>query len=308
MGSKMPSQKHALVPKITAAIAGLIIVGAAGYAAYVYMTHPSSLGSLLFAGLYESGNVIEGGVFGWDEKNIAVTGSLSDFARSGKSTVAIVRNNETGAQDVHLLSPASKILTSDGVGKAAVALSEDGMFVAFSQRTDMSVGSEFAPHISAWQVVVMNTASGEMKNYGEGFAPQFFTKDKEQYVLFTTRKGVTIINTTTLASRSIVFINPGVVDYSAIVSSDGAYLAVPNGVTRILDVFTLSLSATDSSVSLLGIAPVAFVHSAFVGSSIEGIARNEDGSFALHSIDPKQPTLSGNVYVLPDAPYYRIIK
>jgi len=302
------SPKYSLARIIAIAIVGLIIVGAAGYALYVHVTNPSPLGTLLFAGLYESGNVIEGGIFGWDEKKVTVAGTLSDFARSGKSTVAIVKNNETGAQDVHLLAPVSKALTSDGVGKAAVALSEDGTFVAFSERADMSVGGEFNPQISAWQVMVLDTESGVMKNYGEGFAPQFFSKDGESYVLFTTRMGVTIVNTTTLASRSIVFINPGVVDYSAIVSSDGTYLAVPNGVSKILDIFNLNITATDSSISLLGIASVPFVHSAFVGNMINGIVRNEDGSFVLRVIDPKQSTLPGSTYALPEAPYYRIIK
>jgi len=302
------SPKYSLARIIAIGIVGLIIVGAAGYALYVHVTNPSPLGTLLFTGLYDSGNVVEGGVFGWDEKKITVAGTLSDFARSGKYSVAIVKNDESGAQDVHLLAPVSKVLTTDGVGKSAVAISGDGTYVAFSERADMSVGSKFTPQISAWQVVVMNAESGEKKYYGEGFAPQFFSKDGESYVLFTTRMGVTIVNTTTLASRSMVFINPGVVDYSAIVSGDGAYLAVPNGISRILDIFTLNLTETDFSVSLLGVAPAPFVNSAFVGNSIEGVVRNEDGSLVLRVIDPNQATLLGSSYVLPEAPYYRIIK
>jgi len=302
------SPKYSLARIIAIGIVGLIIVGAAGYALYVHVTNPSPLGTLLFTGLYDSGNVVEGGVFGWDEKKITVAGTLSDFARSGKYSVAIVKNDESGAQDVHLLAPVSKVLTTDGVGKSAVAISRDGTYVAFSERADMSVGTAFTPQISTWQVVVINTASGEKKNYGEGFAPQFFSKDGEKYVLFTTRRGISVVNTTTLASRSMMFINPGVIDYAAIVSDDGEYLAVPNGVTKVLDVFAMNLSSTDFSVSLLGVAPTPFISSAFVGNTIQGVSRNESGSFTLRVVDPKHTASPDRSYTLSDAPYYRVIK
>lgn len=307
MNTTTHTPKHARTGSLLVAVVGIVALCGIGYAVYQHITSPSPLGAMLFKGDSVSGKVIVGGVFGWDEKKVAISGDLSDFARGDQATVAIVRNTDTGAQDVHMLTPTERALTTDGFGKAAVAVSRDGKFVAFSQRADTSIGAEFSARISAWQVVVMDTQTGTIKNYGEGFAPQFFNKDGVTYLLFTTRTGITVINTSTLASRSMVFINPGLVDYAGLVSSDGVYLAVPNGVTKVLDVFSLTLSETDFSVSLLGIAPVAFTHSAFVGNSIEGIVRNADGSLTLRIVEPKQLTAPGTTYALPDASYYRVI-
>lgn len=307
MNTTAHTPKFARTGSLLIAVVGIVAVCGIGYAVYRHMTSPSPLGALLFAGDYTSGSVIVGGVFGWDEKKVAVSGVLSDYARSDQATVAIVRNTETGAQDVHLLTPTERALTTDGIGKAAVAVSRDGKFVAFSERADKSIGGDFSPQISAWQVVVMDTETGTAQNYGMGFAPQFLSKGDQHYVLFTTRTGITVVNLSTAVSRSLVTINPGLIDYAAIVSKDGTYLAVPNGVSRKLDVFTLQLSEEDLSISLLGVAPTAFVQSSFVGGALEGVVHNDDGSFVLHVLDPQKLTLPGSSYPLPDASYYRII-
>lgn len=282
----------------------LLIVG------FVFLK--GSMGGLygvkVFEGQYTSGKVLEFGLLGLKEKRIAVEGELSDYAESGTTQVAIVRNPEAQTQDVVLLSPQKKQLTSNGVGKAAVSVSPGGKYVAYAQRADQVVGGDFNPQISAWSIIVLNTATGEVSSLGQGFAPHFYeTEEGALKILYTTRTGVSSVDLATKAVRSFDFIHPGVVDYAATISTDGKYLAIPNGLTKIVQIFELTESETEFSVELRNVGNEAFVHGAFVGHIFVGVARSEQGAGTLWSISVAEDKTWSSEGTLPANSHYRII-
>lgn len=262
----------------------------------------------LFEGQYVSGKVMKLGMFGLKDKDVAVSGQLSDYAMGGNTRAAIVRNAETGAQDVVVLEPKEVQLTSDGIGKAAIAVSTDGAHVAFSRRADNQVGGDFAPQISRWEVVVVRTADNSVLELGQGFAPQFFTKGGVQYVLFTTRYGVSIADVATGAAKTLAFINPGVIDYAAIVSADGTYFAVPNPVSRAYDIFSLVSMTPEVDYTLHAVAPTRFISGAFSDNALMGVERNDDGSARLWKVPLTAGTPKGEVVTeLPNNAHYRVV-
>lgn len=271
-------------------------------------TAGSLYGVKVFEGQYTSGKVLEFGLFGLKEKKIKVEGELSDYAEYGNVKVAIVRNAEDNTQDVFLLGAKNKQLTTNRIGKASASVSSDGKYIAYAQRADHVVGGDFNPQISAWSVVVFDIGSGVATELGQGFAPQFYVgNDGVTRVLFTTRTGVSSVDISTKSVRSLDFIHPGLVDYSAAISRDGKYLAVPNGLTKVFQIFELTESSTEFSVALMNVGPVPFVHGAFKGHSLLGVERAEDGTASLRSVTPDVDEAQSPAEPLPANSHYRII-
>lgn len=272
----------------------------------------SSAGDLygvkVFEGTYTSGKVLEFGLFGLKEEKVNVVGELTDYSEYGNIKVAIVTNAETKTQDVFLLGLKNKQLTTNGIGKAAVSISSDGKYIAYAQRADHVVGGEFSSQISAWSVIVTEIATGTHTNLGQGFAPQFYvTSDGATRVLYTTRTGVSSVDIATKSVRSLDFINPGLIDYSATVSRDGKYLAVPNGLTKVFQIFEFTESSTEFSVALKNVSSVPFVHGAFSGHLLLGVERAEDGTASLRSVSPAVGEAQSPTEPLPANSHYRII-
>lgn len=293
--------KNWIALAIGAALLAVLVLGAA-YAV------KSLSSTYLFEGQYTSGSVSKIGMFGLKEKDIAVAGQLSDYALSGNTRAAIVRNAETGAQDIVVLAPTEKSLTTDGVGKAAIAVSSDGATVAFARRADRQVGGDFSPQLSSWEIVTLAVSDGTMKQYGQGFAPQFFTKDGVEYLLFTTRYGVSIADVATGAVKSVTFINPGVVDYAAIVARDGSYFAVPNPVSQAYDIFALTSVAPELKYKLFAVAPTRFISGGFDGDALVGVERSNDGSARVWSVPLTEGSPKGKILTeLPHNAHYRVV-
>lgn len=263
----------------------------------------------LIEGQYTNAKLMKLSVFGLKDKEVNVSGELSDYAMGGRTRVAIVRNAETGAQDLVQLSPKEVALTSDGIGKAAAAVSEDGKHVAFARRADNQVGGDSSPYISRWEVAVINLDDGTVREFGQGFAPQFFTKDGVQYVLFTTRVGVSISDVASGATKTITFMNPGVIDYAAIVARDGSYFAVPNPVSQAYDVFTLTAVAPEISYTHYAVAPTRFISGVLEDGVLMGVARDTAGVARLWHVPLTEGLLTGEVVrELPTNAHYRLVQ
>lgn len=262
----------------------------------------------LFEGQYVTGKLMKNGIFGLKDKEVAVSGQLSDYAMGGNARVAVVRNADTGAQDIVLLAPEEKQLTNDGIGKAAVAVSHDGGYIAFSRRADNQVGGDPSPQLSRWEVATIRLADGAVQEYGQGFAPQFFMKDGVEYLLFTTRYGVSIANVETAAVKTLTFINSGIIDFAAIVASDGSYFAVPNPVSRAYDIFALTSIAPEVDYTLHAVAPMSFISGALQDGVLKGVERSADGSARLWNVPLTEGMPKGEVVrELPNNAHYRIV-
>ncbi len=265
-------------------------------------------GLKVFEGSYTSGRVLEFGLFGLQEERVKTEGELSDYAEHRGVKVAIVRNPEANTQDIFLLGPKSKQLTTNGIGKASISVSPDGKSIAYAQRADHVVGGEFSSYISGWLVTVQNIETGEVVDLGQGFAPQFYTnQDGATRVLFTTRTGVSSVDLKTKSVRSIDFINPGIIDFAATISGDGKYLAVPNGITKVSQIFSVTETETEFSVALATIGTVPFTHAAFVGHKLYGVSRTDDGSASLYVVSGDTKDVPPAPFALPKNSSYRII-
>jgi hypothetical protein len=305
------SRKPSLTRRTLIGIIGVLIILALCIAGFFYVKNSAGglYGVKVFEGTYASGKVLEFGLLGLKEERLAVSGVLNDYAEYGNIKVAIVTDAETKAQDVFLLGPKNKKLTEDGIGKVAVSVSSDGKYIAYAQRADRAVGGEFSPQISSWSIIVTEITTGTQMDLGQGFAPQFYkSSDGSTRVLYTTRTGVSSVDLATRAVRSIDFLNPGIIDFSATVSRDGQYLAVPNGVSKVFEIFRLTDTNTEFSVALVNIGPSPSVHGALTGNRLVGVSRTDDGTASLWTAGYSPEDKKITPFTLPANSHYRVVR
>ncbi|MES2014233.1 MAG: hypothetical protein V4437_00260 [Patescibacteria group bacterium] len=283
----------------------LVVLGAI----YAYTVPVRLIGLSVFEGDYTHGKVFTFGIFGFHEKAVPVDGILADYASAGGTSVALVRNFTTNAEDITLVSEKGRLLTNDGGGKAALSVSEDGTFMAFAARTDTSVGVGFTPQLSAWTIKVVNIKNGNITVMGTGFAPQFFTSGGKLMLIFTGPTGITIVDLATNTAQTTFFLNPGVIDYAAHISRDGKFMAIPNGLTKHYDLFSVTHIAAPLGLSALGSVSPTLVHGGFLGDTFYGVERTPAATLNLVQFAPAKPSeLEGEaVFSFSGSSLYRII-
>jgi len=275
---------------------------------YVRAVPVRLIGLNLFEGGYTEGKVVSFGLLGLQEKKIKVDGVLADYAAARGTAVAIVRNPDTNAADVMMLSPKIRPLTADGEGKAAIAVSPDGRVVAYAALMNASAGTYFTPQLSAWNIKMINLDSGEVTLMDKGFAPEFFKSDDKMMLMFTGPTGITIADVAAKTAQTTFFLNPGVIDYAAHISMDGKLIVIPNGLTKHYDVFSVTKLEAPLGLSPLGSLGPVLIHGAFKGNAFYGIERAPGSTAHLWKFDISDAAKGEKAFDLPVSSIYRVVR
>lgn len=225
-------------------------------AAWFYVMHSAGplRGVRYLTGTFEARTLYEIGVTGPQAISVPAPGRMIDYARASGHEAAIAVD-ATGGEDVYSIEGGKAVaLTHDGGTKAWLALSPDGSTVAYSQRTGTTTSSTTSFYDpSAWRIVVV--AHGRSQFFDQGYAPGFFMKNGSLFLLYKTPTSVHIANLATNTHQDIA-LDTGVpnIFYRPIVSSDGAYLALPDVSTGY---FLYSLSEQNGVFTFAPIKPFA---------------------------------------------------
>lgn len=288
-----------------AAVAAVIIIALGFW--YAQAVPVRLIGLKVFEGDYLGGKMFAFGLTGFHEKKVEVKGTLADYASARGVSVAIVRDADLDTADIMMLTPKAQALTTDGFGKAAIAISPDAEMVAFAALTGAEAGTFFTPQLSAWTIQVLDVKTGAVASLGTGFAPEFFKSKDKLMLLFTAPTGITVVDVAAKTSQTTFFLNPGVIDYAAHISSDGKYLAIPNGLTKHYDLFKVTHIEAPIGLDPLGSAEPILIHGAFKGDTFYGIERVPEGAPRLWRFNTQKPPVGEPVFNLPTPSIYRVI-
>lgn len=287
-------------------VAALIIITALGFW-YVTAVPVRLIGLTVFEGDYLGGKVSTFGFAGFHEKKIMTEGTLADYASAGGASVAIVRDSTLNTADIVMLAPKAQKLTTDGFGKAAIAISPDADMVAFATLTGAEAGTFFTPQLSAWTIQVLDVKSGVVTSMGTGFGPEFFKSKDKLMLLFTAPTGITVADVGAKTSQTTFFLNPGVIDYAAHISSDGKFIAIPNGLTKHYDLFKVTHIEAPIGLDPLGSVEPVLIHGAFRGDTFYGVERVPEGAPRLWKFNTQKPPVGEPIFNLPVSSIYRVI-
>ncbi|MES2135411.1 MAG: hypothetical protein V4449_04180 [Patescibacteria group bacterium] len=285
----------------------LVVVLVALGAWYAYTIPVRLIGLHVFEGDYRTGKVLSFGILGLAEKKLSVNGVVADYASAKGTAVAVVRNPDTNTEDILLMSDNGRTLTTDGEGKVALAVSPDGTMVAYSALTNAPADTFFTPQFSAWTIKVINIKTGEMTLMGSGFGPEFFTSNGKLMLMFTDATGITIADMATKTSQTTFFLNPGVIDYSAHISDDGKFIAIPNGLTKHYDLFAVTHLEAPLGIDPLGSVEPVLVHGDFKGSNFYGVEYIRDVNSRLWRFTTAKPPVGEVVFDLRAQSLYRVL-
>jgi len=298
---------------IITAVALIVIVGAlmvipvGGMTAWQRIVAHVELQGLVIADRnYESTTLKRFGPFGMKEYPVEVPGTLGDYDEAGKTRVAIVGSEETGAQELWLLGKEPRVLTGSGSAKAAVAVSPDGSKVAYAARTDG--GKEFENSFSDWTVHLFDLEAGTDTEIGNGFGPQFFMRDGDVWLLHTASSSVTVTNMETLQGFSTPFDLVDRIEFTPRISPDGSQIALRDTATREYNLYSVYSVAVDTP---FGIEPIEsefdnLIDIAFRGKSVYGITFPKDGAVSLLRVNPT-PGPDGIIHTLMSSMNQRLI-
>lgn len=231
---------------------------------------------------------------GAEQRPVSISGTLLDYAQNGNHKVALTQDAD-GSYQVQLLGDDQRIIASGTDKKAAVAVAASGQAVAYATYTGNRNPELFSPFLDEWEIRLVYIGSNEIYQLGDGFAPEFFTRNGVEYLMFTSPEGITIMDLGAKTSYGIPFPTQNVVDSAATIRADGAYIASRNIFTNRFTVF--SVSEVNDVMTLSAVGQVGD------GALLNDVAWKEDllhavnpptqdgaGSILFFSIDPAQPT------------------
>lgn len=243
----------------------------------------------------------------------SLPGTLSDYARARGVEAGIVTVADTGAQEVVLLGSAQRVLTGSGGAKASLAVSPDGILVAYA--TQAAGAASFSTTLSTWTVRILNLETGSDTEIGPGFGPQFFTRDGVPYLLFTTPDGIQVVDTSTNEYQAFTtpFDLDDRIEFAVRVAPNGSYLAMRDRVTQQFSLYGIYRVAANVP---LGIEPtgadlVGLLDVAFAGGSVYGVDSYDggiEGGVAVLRIDPRSTEEGKPIYLFPASSDYRLIQ
>ncbi len=179
-----------------------------------------------------------------------VQGILGDFDEKAQVSAASIRTNAEDVQQVYLLAPSHKVLSTGPGAKSAVAISPDGTFVAYSVATSTNT---FSQKLSAWNVKIFSSLTGVTVDLGPGFAPEFFEHDGKIELLYTSMKGITVMNIASLKSFTTPFDFSDDVGFAAKISPDGKHIGLRDSATKRFGLYSVYRIASNVP---LGITPI----------------------------------------------------
>ncbi len=236
-----------------------------------------------------------------------ISGVTGDYTSVRGVRAAIVSNND-GTQDTVLLSDNNRTLTTDGLRKAALALSPDGTKLAYAALTELREGEQAVPFTGRWTVRIVDLATGESMDLGLGFAPEFFSRDGADYLLYTTPTQLTIFDIAKKSASGTDFFTPSSVDYTARISEDGTYLTIRSAVTGKFDVFTVDSIEGRLALSPVGTVDTQLTDTQWVGDTLYGLTEPADGTVSVIAVDPKDTAFERVAGTFNGTNYYRFIR
>lgn len=256
---------------------------------------------------YRDVRVQQIGLFGASTNNVAGKETVGDYA-SSRGVRAAILSNPDGTQEVVLLSDHNRKLTSDGLQKATLAVSPDGTTLAYAALTQPREKETFSSFTGRWTVRLVDIATGKSTDLGVGFAPEFFTRDGNNYLLYTTPTQLAVYDLKKNSTIGTDFFTPSAVDYTAHISPDGAYLAIRSAVSGKFDVF--AVTGVDG---FLALSPIGSIHTQltdveWVGSVAYGLTESVAGRVHILTVDPKNVALEVVVGTFSGSKYYRFIR
>lgn len=285
----------------------LIIVLVLGAGFYLIHSAGPLRGVRYLSGTFDSRTLYELGISGPQTIAVSVPGRMVDYTRSNGHEAAIAVD-ATGAQDVYSIEGGkAAALTHDGGIKTWLALSPDGSTIAYSVRTATTTSSTTSYYDPIdWRVVVVS--HGQSQLFNQGYAPGFFTRDGNLYLLYTTPTSVHIVNLATNTHQDIA-LDRGVpnVFFHPIVSPDGMYIALPDVSTGY---FLYSLAEQSGVFTFVPVKPFAkgTTAVAFAGKdTIVSSANNGTTEMFLRFSSVKDPSVVTSEHTLPLVLIQRIL-
>jgi hypothetical protein len=211
------------------ALLALLILLGVGY--WYSNTSMSAFRTVHFlSGPFESRTLSE---FGFQKSNtvtLPVPGHVVDYAHSrGIEAVISVQSNKS--EDIYKIQGGkSTALTTDGKIKSGVSVSLDGTMIAYATRISTATSTNavdfYAPN--AWSIELLK-GSAAPTVIGTGYGPQFFARGAQPYLMYTTDKGIHLVNLATNTHQDIP-ISFGVPTASRVasISNDGTHVLLPD--------------------------------------------------------------------------------
>ncbi len=240
-------------------------------------------------------------VFGMQNVQLSTDQVVGDYAQGGATKVAVVGE---GAQEVVLLSDGGRALTSDGLRKAALAVSADGTKVAYAALTGDATNSNF---VAEWTVRIVDVASGASMDLGAGFGPEFFVRDGVSYLLYTTPTQLTVFNINQNVATSVNFFTPSTVDYTGRISADGMYFASRTAITGKFDLYSVERIEGLLELAPLGTIQTQLADGQWVGNTFYGLT-DTAGTASVLSVSPANVTEERVLGSFDSSSYYRFIR
>lgn len=206
------------------------------------------------------------GTTGITSFSVPLTGSstLADYASLGNVTVSVQRDSDTQNEQIVQLAPTEKTLKTLDGEKAGLTISPDGHFIAYAVATSTRV---HALEDSKWEIHVQNLSTNTDVSFGQGFDPQFFTRDGKQWMLYVSKQGLSLV---AMADLTKTYVTPFTTTRYVIsglkVSPQGTVLAIRDAARMKYSLFkiesvgtTVPLTLTPLSVDISYVASLFFV-------------------------------------------------
>ncbi len=234
-------------------------------------------------------------------------GELADYARGASGESVIVRGTD-GNWKVRLLGAEEVVVADDASRKAAIAVAPDGSGVAYA-RYGGEEGAVFSPFLSDWEVVYHDLGTGEVFELGEGFSPEFFSRDGKNYLLYTDVAGIQVFNRGDRTAYGIPLATGGTIDSAATIQEEGRYLAYRNFITNRYEL--LSIVDTNGSLTLAAqgvLANGALIEDvAWQGQGLVVTSPVVDGTVLFGKIDLALPAEITQIAKVRSSEAFRII-
>ncbi|MDB5245407.1 MAG: hypothetical protein JWN90_512 [Parcubacteria group bacterium] len=211
----------------------VVVLAAIAVGGYWFMrsSYGAFYGVRYLSGTFDSRTLNEFGIKGIHTVSVPVPGRMYDYARGGHTEAALAVL-PSGTQDAYLIqSGKATALTSDGRVKSSIAVSADGSMIAYALHTHEATSTLavdfFAP--KDWTIELIKKDGTDPKTIDIGYGPQFFTMGGHEHLLYTTERGIQLVDLVTNTHQDI-HVSFGVKTsiHVAAVSPDGEYVALPD--------------------------------------------------------------------------------
>ncbi len=252
----------------------LVLLAALVALSYVFLTsaRASVLGVHILAVENEHNTLYTSGVTKLEEDSFPSEGMVTDYAQADDVRVALVLGAD-GSQSV-VVDTGKEVTTlyTSATDLSGVAVSPDGMIIAFAERTASSA-IEDARMLASWTVHIRTLDGGTVFDT-PGYAPHFFMANGATHVLVTAAGGLTVVDPQAGTAITEAVLDATLINRTASISPKGEYVVIPDaslgtytlyGVTSLAPLRLSVLWSLDADLS-----SVAWHDNALLGIAHEG--------------------------------------